>query len=279
MVDQTCAGIVEAWLREHGVAVRAGVTLTKIEDARGKRRLHFKKGEPLTADVVIMATGIRTNLEWLKGSGVELADGAWMAPALLGATAGHHDRAELAWSPPPYELRLTPLPEHSLTFDFVLQRLLHGLERVHVLHLGLRVEFGFTQWAQRDIGVAAQVTFLHVPVAHAEHAHDLPQLAQEGRTHRGVFGGRLHEAQDDLLPAERHAQRDHHRIVGTGLPVQHQRHQVVPGEPALLEGAQLARAGVDEAPGHRRGTQPKGLGKGLCALPISPAAQAQQHAP
>jgi NAD(P)H-nitrite reductase large subunit len=74
MVDQACAALVERWLARHGVAVRTGVTLTRIEQARGTRRLHFKKGEPLTADVVIMATGIRTNLEWLRGSGLAMAE-------------------------------------------------------------------------------------------------------------------------------------------------------------------------------------------------------------
>ncbi|HET8578256.1 MAG TPA: FAD-dependent oxidoreductase [Methylomirabilota bacterium] len=74
MVDAPCAEIVQRWLEEHGVTLRTGVTLTKIEDKGGKRKLHFKKGEPLTADVVIMATGIRTNLEWLRGSGIEMAD-------------------------------------------------------------------------------------------------------------------------------------------------------------------------------------------------------------
>jgi len=73
MVDDTCAGIVDAWLRRHGVAIRAGASLTKIEEQKGTRKLHFKKGEPLVADAVIMATGIRTNLEWLKGSGIEMA--------------------------------------------------------------------------------------------------------------------------------------------------------------------------------------------------------------
>ena len=73
MVDDACAGIVDAWLRAHGVAIRAGATVTRIEEQKGKRKLHFKKGDPLIADVIIMATGIRTNLEWLKGSGVEMA--------------------------------------------------------------------------------------------------------------------------------------------------------------------------------------------------------------
>jgi NAD(P)H-nitrite reductase large subunit len=73
MVDEACAGIVADWLRKHGVIIRAGATVTKIEEQKGRRKLTFKKGDPIVADAVIMATGIRTNLEWLKGSGVEMA--------------------------------------------------------------------------------------------------------------------------------------------------------------------------------------------------------------
>ncbi len=73
MVDAACAEIVQRWLEKHGVAIRAGATLTRIEEVRGSRKLHFKKGEPLVADVVIMATGIRANLEWLDGSGIQVS--------------------------------------------------------------------------------------------------------------------------------------------------------------------------------------------------------------
>lgn len=76
MVDDECAAIVDRWLGRHGVTVRTGATLTTIEAVRGRHRLHFKKGEPLLADVVIMATGIRANLEWLEGSGIEMGEAA-----------------------------------------------------------------------------------------------------------------------------------------------------------------------------------------------------------
>src|SRR5262249_55681603 len=68
MVDAACADIVQGWLLEHGVALRTGATLTGIEQSGNKRKLSFKTGGPIMADVVIMATGIRTNLEWLEGS-------------------------------------------------------------------------------------------------------------------------------------------------------------------------------------------------------------------
>jgi NAD(P)H-nitrite reductase large subunit len=75
MIDDTGAGLVEAWLKQHGVTVRTGARLTKIEDVKGRQRLKFTGGGDLVADVVIMATGLRTNLDWLKGSGMTVNQG------------------------------------------------------------------------------------------------------------------------------------------------------------------------------------------------------------
>ena len=57
------------------MTVRTDAKLTQIEDVKGRKRLKFAAGADLTADVVIMATGIRTNLDWLKGSGVDIKQG------------------------------------------------------------------------------------------------------------------------------------------------------------------------------------------------------------
>ena len=70
MVDAACAEIVAGWLTKNGVTLRTGAMLTGIEESRGKRKLSFAQGAPITADVVIMATGIRANLEWLDGADV-----------------------------------------------------------------------------------------------------------------------------------------------------------------------------------------------------------------
>src|SRR5437870_8287885 len=65
MIDSTGGELVEGWLKAYGVAIRANAKLTKIEDAKDKKRLKFSSGGDLVCDVVIMATGIKTNLEWL----------------------------------------------------------------------------------------------------------------------------------------------------------------------------------------------------------------------
>ena len=75
MIDATGAELVEGWLKAHGVTVRTNARLAKIEDAKDRKRLKFAAAPDLVADVVIMATGIRTNLDWLKGSGVEVKQG------------------------------------------------------------------------------------------------------------------------------------------------------------------------------------------------------------
>jgi NAD(P)H-nitrite reductase large subunit len=75
MIDREGAQLVDAWLRKHGVEIRTSATLTAVEQAGGQRRLRFRDGGDLDADVVIMATGIRTNLEWLEGSGIRVNRG------------------------------------------------------------------------------------------------------------------------------------------------------------------------------------------------------------
>ncbi|MEK7701878.1 MAG: FAD-dependent oxidoreductase [candidate division NC10 bacterium] len=75
MIDAVGAGLVEAWLKDHGVAIRAGVKLTKIADVKGRKQLKFAAAADLAGDVVIMATGIKTNLDWLEGSGVVINRG------------------------------------------------------------------------------------------------------------------------------------------------------------------------------------------------------------
>jgi NAD(P)H-nitrite reductase large subunit len=75
MVDETGAALVQQWLEKNGVTIRTNSAVTGVEDGKGKKRLRFKSGGDLVADVVIMATGIRTNLEWLKDSGISIKRG------------------------------------------------------------------------------------------------------------------------------------------------------------------------------------------------------------
>src|SRR5207302_5625326 len=53
MIDDAGATLVEGWLAKHGVAIRTGAKLTRIEDAKGRKRLRFAAGGDLACDGVI----------------------------------------------------------------------------------------------------------------------------------------------------------------------------------------------------------------------------------
>ena len=75
MVDDDGAGIAAKWLEAQGVTLRTGAVLNRIENRDGQLHLAFEKGEAIEADLVVMATGIRPNLDWLQGSGLEINQG------------------------------------------------------------------------------------------------------------------------------------------------------------------------------------------------------------
>lgn len=96
MVDEAGARLVEAWLRRHGVRILTGVTLDRIEESRGRRRLRLKKGPALSADLVIMATGIAPNLGWLEGSGIRVNRGILVDDHLRASVPGVYAAGDVA---------------------------------------------------------------------------------------------------------------------------------------------------------------------------------------
>jgi NAD(P)H-nitrite reductase large subunit len=99
MIDETGARLVEGWLRKHGVEIRTDAKLTRIEDVKGTKRLKFAKGADLVADVVIMATGIRVNLEWLKDSGIRVDQGIVVDAQLRSSVGNVYAAGDVAEGP------------------------------------------------------------------------------------------------------------------------------------------------------------------------------------
>jgi NAD(P)H-nitrite reductase large subunit len=71
MVDIEGAALVRAWLETRGVEFLVGAKVEGIEDAGGRKRLSLEGGNPLEADVIVMATGIRPNVDIASGSGAD----------------------------------------------------------------------------------------------------------------------------------------------------------------------------------------------------------------
>jgi NAD(P)H-nitrite reductase large subunit len=74
MLDRRAAEAAEAWLRAHDVDVYTGCSVTGIEGAR-KKTVRLSTGQALSANVVMLSTGIRPNVRFLDGSGVAMDQG------------------------------------------------------------------------------------------------------------------------------------------------------------------------------------------------------------
>jgi NAD(P)H-nitrite reductase large subunit len=71
MIDAQGAALIETHLRGGGVDLHTGTEVKAIERAGARLNVSLSSGDGLAVDVVIFATGIRPNLSFLAGSGIE----------------------------------------------------------------------------------------------------------------------------------------------------------------------------------------------------------------
>ena len=72
MMNQAAGNLVKQWCLDQGVKVLTSTRIEGIEQERdGRLSVRLDNGDRLGADVVISATGVRANIRFLEGSGIE----------------------------------------------------------------------------------------------------------------------------------------------------------------------------------------------------------------
>jgi len=70
---------VGSWFREHherhGVRIHVGAFVDAVDQQSTSSTVHLRDGTTLTADLVVAAVGAEPNVDWLRGSGLRIADG------------------------------------------------------------------------------------------------------------------------------------------------------------------------------------------------------------
>lgn len=112
MMDKTGGQLIKRWCEEKGIRVLTSTRVTKIERARaaakkGKKagakkawlRVSFSKGAAVDADLVVIATGVKSNVEFLKGSGVKVKDGILVDDRLETSVKGVFAAGDVAQGP------------------------------------------------------------------------------------------------------------------------------------------------------------------------------------
>lgn len=70
MIDPKGAAAVQSWLEKKGTTFLTAAKVSGIENSNGRKRLAVEGGADIEADLVIMATGIRPNLDLVGESGI-----------------------------------------------------------------------------------------------------------------------------------------------------------------------------------------------------------------
>lgn len=77
MMNDKAGGMIKRWCESKGVTVHTSTKVDAIESGRGAHALAVRldHGPVLDADLVISAAGVRSNIDFLKDSGVDLEQG------------------------------------------------------------------------------------------------------------------------------------------------------------------------------------------------------------
>ncbi len=75
MLDEKAGGLLEKWCIEKGVNVLTSTKITAIKESGDAMEVETDGGKILKADLVISATGVRSNIAFLEGSGIDVKAG------------------------------------------------------------------------------------------------------------------------------------------------------------------------------------------------------------
>ena len=71
MMDQNSGNLIKKWCQDKGIAVHTSTRVESISEAGKGLKVALDNGEVIDADVVISATGVQSNIQFLEDSGIE----------------------------------------------------------------------------------------------------------------------------------------------------------------------------------------------------------------
>lgn len=75
MMNDTAGAMIKSWCEKQGVTVHTSTKVTAIEKAGDGFNVTLSTGDTLAADMIVSATGVRPNIDLLKGTGIETDHG------------------------------------------------------------------------------------------------------------------------------------------------------------------------------------------------------------
>lgn len=97
MMSEMAGGLLKKWVESKGVKVFTSTKVQAIEAGKGGAlSVRLDNGQILEVDLVISATGVRPNVEWLKGSGVTVETGVRVDETMQTSVPGVYAAGDVA---------------------------------------------------------------------------------------------------------------------------------------------------------------------------------------
>ena len=75
MMDQNSGNLIKKWCQNKGVVVHTSTRVESIIEESDSLKVVLNNGETVDADIVISATGVKSNIQFLEGCGIETEQG------------------------------------------------------------------------------------------------------------------------------------------------------------------------------------------------------------
>lgn len=99
MLDAQGATRFQAYLSARGIEAVTGTRVEAIESEGARRRVVLSDGKQIECDLVVLATGVQPNVEFLEGAGVEIEGGIVVDGRLASSRAGVFAAGDVAAGP------------------------------------------------------------------------------------------------------------------------------------------------------------------------------------
>lgn len=99
MMDEVGGDMIARWCQAKGVRVLTGVRVEAVVSEKGALALSLDNGESLPADLVVCATGVSPNVDFLAGTGIDVEDGVLVDAHLQSSVAGIYAAGDVAQGP------------------------------------------------------------------------------------------------------------------------------------------------------------------------------------
>ncbi|MDH3740486.1 MAG: FAD-dependent oxidoreductase [Hyphomicrobiales bacterium] len=99
MMNDTAGNLIKKWCQEKGMTVHTSTRVSKLSKDGDAIKVEMDNGKSTQADLVVVATGVRANTSFLKGSKIKLNEGIVVDDRLESSVAGVYAAGDCAEGP------------------------------------------------------------------------------------------------------------------------------------------------------------------------------------